>query len=93
MLTYAVGNIMSGKYADKWHAPTLLGIGLIGSGICLLLFTLGIYQSDNSDAYHVGNAHTPTYFLPCYNLNYLFTHRICDHLWFKRTVSFNMSTS
>ncbi len=64
MLTYAVGNIMSGKYADKWHAPTLCGIGLIGSGICLLLFTLGILQSDNSDAYHIGNTPTLTHLLP-----------------------------
>ena len=56
MLTYAIGNIMSGKYADTWHAPTLCGIGLIGSGICLLVFTLCIYQSDNSDAYHIGNS-------------------------------------
>jgi sugar phosphate permease len=43
MATYAAGNIINGKLGDTFNPTTILAIGLMGSGACLLLIVLSIW--------------------------------------------------
>ena len=43
MCCYAIGSFFSGNIGDTYHAPTVIGIGLIGSGLCVALLVLGIW--------------------------------------------------
>lgn len=42
MFCYAIGSFFSGQLGDKYHAPTVVGLGLIGSGLCVLVVTIGL---------------------------------------------------
>ena len=45
MLAYAAGSVCSGMLADRYHKPTLLACGLVGSGLALVLVVLGLSAS------------------------------------------------
>lgn len=42
MFCYAIGSFFSGNIGDNYHAPTVIGLGLIGSGICVSLLMIGV---------------------------------------------------
>lgn len=43
MLFYAIGSFFSGNLGDKAHAPSVVGVGLIGSGLSMLLLAIGFW--------------------------------------------------
>ena len=43
MATYAAGNIINGKLGDTFNPTTILAIGLLGSGACLILINIAIW--------------------------------------------------
>jgi sugar phosphate permease len=43
MATYAAGNIINGKLGDTYNPTTILAVGLLGSGACLLLINIAIW--------------------------------------------------
>ena len=43
MATYAAGNIINGKLGDTFNPTTILSIGLLGSGTCLLLINVALW--------------------------------------------------
>jgi MFS transporter, OPA family, solute carrier family 37 (glycerol-3-phosphate transporter), member 1/2 len=60
MLSYAFGSFVSGNLADTMHAPTIIGLGLIGSGVSLLFLLVGVLR----DIVSCGSLlYTYTYFL------------------------------
>jgi OPA family glycerol-3-phosphate transporter-like MFS transporter 1/2 len=44
MLFYAIGSFFSGNLGDRTHAPSIVGIGLIGSGISIMLLAIGFWD-------------------------------------------------
>ena len=47
----AVGSFFAGFLGDGYHPPSVIGIGLLGSGLSMLLLTIGFwnnFQNDNS---------------------------------------------
>jgi MFS transporter, OPA family, solute carrier family 37 (glycerol-3-phosphate transporter), member 1/2 len=43
MATYAAGNIINGKLGDTFNPTTILAIGLLGSGVCLMFIEFAIW--------------------------------------------------
>ncbi|KAG7348532.1 major facilitator superfamily transporter [Nitzschia inconspicua] len=43
MATYAAGNIINGKLGDTFNPTTILAIGLLGSGACLIFINIAIW--------------------------------------------------
>lgn len=43
MTCYAVGSFFSGNIGDTYHAPTVVGVGLVGSGLCVAALVAGIW--------------------------------------------------
>mmetsp|Transcript_29472 Transcript_29472/g.71142 ORF Transcript_29472/g.71142 Transcript_29472/m.71142 type:complete len:437 (-) Transcript_29472:2009-3319(-) len=43
MATYAAGNVINGKLGDTFNPSTILAIGLMGSGACLLFIDVAIW--------------------------------------------------
>lgn len=50
-LTNTVGSFLSGKLGDTYHAPTVVAIGLFGSGLCVMSLAAGIYANVESYSY------------------------------------------
>lgn len=44
MLSYASGSFVSGSLADRMHAPSIVALGLMGSGMSLLFLIFGIHR-------------------------------------------------
>lgn len=44
MFFYAIGSYFSGRLGDMFHAPTIIGYGLIGSACCVFLLVFGITE-------------------------------------------------
>ena len=42
MFTYAIGSFISGRLGDTYRPSTIIAIGLLGSGICLIAMIIGI---------------------------------------------------
>lgn len=42
MFFYAIGSFFSGKLGDTYHAPSVVGIGLIGSSVCVMMLVFGV---------------------------------------------------
>ena len=40
-----VGSFFSGSFGDRYHAPTIVGIGLIGSGLAILILAVGFWTN------------------------------------------------
>jgi sugar phosphate permease len=45
MFFYAIGSFFSGKLGDTYHAPTVVGYGLIGSSLCVMLLVFGVDEN------------------------------------------------
>ena len=50
MFFYAIGSFFSGQLGDHFHAPTVVGLGLLGSAGCVLALTMGIWSDVESDS-------------------------------------------
>ena len=40
-----VGSFFSGSLGDRYHAPTIVGVGLIGSGLAILFLAVGFWTN------------------------------------------------
>jgi sugar phosphate permease len=69
MFFYAIGSFFSGRLGDTFHAPTIIGLGLFGSSICVFLLVFGIYE-DYAKTSAVG--FTYFYFLITWTIHGLF---------------------
>ena len=45
MFFYAIGSFFSGRLGDTFHAPTIIGYGLIGSAACVFFLVFGIFEN------------------------------------------------
>ena len=52
MFCYAIGSFFSGNIGDRYHSPTVIGVALVGSGLCVAVLVGGIY----ADIPHAGVA-------------------------------------
>jgi sugar phosphate permease len=43
VLFYAFGAFYAGSLCERFHTPTLVGLGLMGSGACTIMFACGIW--------------------------------------------------
>jgi len=59
MFFYAIGSFFSGKLGDTYHAPTVVGIGLIGSAACVFFLVMGVW----TDVAHGSAAYSHFYFM------------------------------
>lgn len=50
MFFYAIGSLCSGQLGDRLHAPTVVGLGLLGSAACVLALTIGIWEDVEGDS-------------------------------------------
>jgi sugar phosphate permease len=69
MFFYAIGSYFSGRLGDMFHAPTIIGYGLIGSACCVFLLVFGIsedFTRSNSVAF------ASIYFLSIWTIHGLF---------------------
>ena len=58
---YAIGSFFSGNIGDKYHSPTVIGIGLIGSGCCVFALVLAMLM----DITHTSDPSFERYYLIC----------------------------
>ena len=42
---FSVGSFFSGSLGDRYHAPTIVGVGLIGSGLSILFLAVGFWTN------------------------------------------------
>ena len=40
-----MGSFFSGSLGDRYHAPTIVGIGLMGSGLAILCLAVGFWTN------------------------------------------------
>ena len=59
MFFYAIGSFFSGKLGDTYHAPTVIGIGLLGSAFCVFALVVGVW----TDVPHSSVAYSHFYFM------------------------------
>jgi len=59
MFFYAIGSFFSGKLGDTYHAPTVVGIGLLGSALCVFALVVGV----ETDVAHSSVAYSHFYFM------------------------------
>jgi len=59
MFFYAIGSFFSGKLGDTYHAPTVVGIGLLGSATCVFFLVVGVW----GDVAHSSVAYSHFYFM------------------------------
>lgn len=59
MFFYAIGSFFSGKIGDTYHAPTVMGIGLLGSACCVFALVVGVW----TDVPHSSVAYSHFYFM------------------------------
>eukprot|EP01041_Mallomonas_annulata_P010554 gene10554-22013_t len=59
MFFYAIGSFFSGKLGDTFHAPTVIGIGLLGSACCVFALVVGVW----TDVAHSSVAYAHFYFM------------------------------
>jgi sugar phosphate permease len=45
LLLCEVGSFFSGSLGDRYHAPTIVGVGLIGSGLAILFLAVGFWTN------------------------------------------------
>ena len=78
--SHTVGSFFSGSLGDRYHAPTIVGIGLIGSGMAILFLAVGFWT--NFIAMDLGASHLffLVSFLKICSLNYLIESDITKHL-------------
>jgi sugar phosphate permease len=55
MFFYAIGSFFSGQLGDTYHAPTVVGLGLIGSAACVLTLALGIWDDIENSTYWISH--------------------------------------
>ena len=55
MATYAIGSFISGRLGDTYRPTTVLGLGLFGSGVCLVAMLLTIYSDLEHHIPLIGN--------------------------------------
>ncbi len=64
MATYAIGSVVSGRLGDMYRPTTVVGLGLVGSGICLAMMTVAIVWDFERLNVSLGNAfYLFTYFI------------------------------
>jgi hypothetical protein len=68
MFFYAIGSYFSGRLGDMFHAPTIIGCGLLGSAACVFLLVFGISE----DFARTNVAFASFYFLTTWTIHGLF---------------------
>mmetsp|Transcript_55857 Transcript_55857/g.62458 ORF Transcript_55857/g.62458 Transcript_55857/m.62458 type:complete len:470 (+) Transcript_55857:230-1639(+) len=56
MVTYAIGNVVNGKMGDTYNPTTILAIGIMASGACLLAINALIWGDVEHHSEMLGNA-------------------------------------